>query len=87
MGYTVFWIVAGIIGGIVAKQKNRSVIGWVILGLLLPIAVLVLFFLPPLAPGGEVLATKECPYCAEIIQAKAIVCKHCGRDVAHREGA
>ncbi|MDD3107171.1 MAG: hypothetical protein PHP65_05170 [Bacilli bacterium] len=25
--------------------------------------------------------TKECPFCAEIIKAKAIVCKHCGRDL------
>lgn len=25
--------------------------------------------------------TKECPFCAEIIKARAIVCKHCGKDV------
>jgi hypothetical protein len=25
--------------------------------------------------------TKECPFCAETINAKAIVCKHCGRDL------
>jgi uncharacterized membrane protein YdbT with pleckstrin-like domain len=25
---------------------------------------------------------RECPYCAEVILAKARVCKHCGRDVA-----
>jgi hypothetical protein len=24
---------------------------------------------------------KECPFCAEVIKAKAVVCKHCGRDL------
>ena len=25
--------------------------------------------------------TRECPFCAEIIKARAIVCKHCGKDL------
>lgn len=25
--------------------------------------------------------TKECPFCAEIIKARAMVCKHCGKDL------
>jgi DNA-directed RNA polymerase subunit RPC12/RpoP len=32
---------------------------------------------PVAAPRFE----RECPYCAELILAKARVCKHCGRDV------
>ena len=26
--------------------------------------------------------TRECPFCAEIIKARAVVCKHCGKDLA-----
>jgi hypothetical protein len=29
--------------------------------------------------------TKECPFCAEIIKARAVVCKHCGKDVPEPE--
>lgn len=26
--------------------------------------------------------TRECPYCAEIVKKRAIVCKHCGKEIA-----
>ena len=26
--------------------------------------------------------TRECPFCAEIIKGRAIICKHCGKEVA-----
>ena len=35
-----------------------------------------------LAPAPQIVEQdRECPYCAEIIKARAIVCKHCGRDI------
>ncbi|MEE9566972.1 MAG: zinc ribbon domain-containing protein [Desulfobacteria bacterium] len=29
--------------------------------------------------------TKECPFCAEIVKARAIVCKHCGKDLPEKK--
>ena len=31
--------------------------------------------------------TKECPFCAEIIKARAVVCKHCGKDLPESKTA
>jgi len=34
-----------------------------------------------IGPNEHARKERECPYCAEMILAKAIVCKHCNRDV------
>lgn len=34
-----------------------------------------------LSPADAARRERECPYCAELILARAKVCKHCGRDV------
>jgi uncharacterized membrane protein YdbT with pleckstrin-like domain len=33
------------------------------------------------APAGAAAETKECPYCAETVRAKATVCRFCGRTI------
>ncbi len=87
-------VIAAICGGILASNKNRSVVGWVLLCLLLPICIVILLCLSPLParageqssaagsmPAGPMPDEKTCPYCAETVKAAAIVCKHCGKDI------
>ncbi len=33
------------------------------------------------AKKKEEKASKECPFCAELIKKEAKVCKHCGKDI------
>lgn len=43
-----------------------------------PIA-LVVFLVKQATKGAD---TVQCPYCAEVIRAEAVKCKHCGSDLA-----
>jgi len=75
--YVILLIIAGIVGGIIARRKGRSPIWWFILCALFPLLIIVIALLPPLVSKGY---TKKCPYCAEIIKEDANFCKHCGRE-------
>jgi len=45
----VIWIVAGIVAGIIASNKNRSAVGWFFLTILLtPLCVFIVMALKPL---------------------------------------
>jgi uncharacterized membrane protein YfcA len=41
-------IFGAVLGGVLASRKNRSVVGWVLLGLVIPVSALFLFALKPL---------------------------------------
>ena len=75
--YVLLVIIAGIVGGIIARRKGRSPVCWFILCAIVPLLIAVIIILPPLASKGF---TKKCPYCAEIIKEDAMFCKHCGRE-------
>lgn len=75
--YVLLVIIAGIVGGIIARKKGRNLLYWFILCAVVPLFIVVLVVLPPLVAKGY---TKKCIYCAELIKEDAIVCKHCGRE-------
>lgn len=75
--YVLLLIIAGIVGGIIARRKGRSPILWFVLCALVPLLIAVIVVLPPMVSKGY---TKKCSYCAEIIKEDANFCKHCGRE-------
>ncbi len=90
MIWGIIWIACGIFSAIVASSKGRSGFGWLVLGLIFGVfALLAVGFMPAVKTDNAMQKTgqppvvleRKCPFCAEIIKAEAIVCKHCGRDV------
>lgn len=81
------WAMCGILGGVIASQKGRSVGGWVVLCLLLgPLGVILALVVSPQGAVQEQQAlasgaSKKCPQCAEIVKADAVKCRYCGSEI------
>lgn len=75
--YFIFFIIAGVVGGIIARRNGRNPVIWFALCALFPLLIVVIALFPPLVSEGY---TKKCPYCAEIIKEDARFCKHCSKE-------
>lgn len=78
MGAGLWVLLAMAVGILAAREFGRSGVRWFVLALVLtPLVGLLLFVLPP--------RRRACPYCAELIQPSAVVCRFCGREVPPAE--
>jgi membrane protease YdiL (CAAX protease family) len=71
-------LVPCIVGGVLARNRGRSIVGWGVLCAVFPIFLLVLYFKHPLeeVPGGF----RRCGSCGEFIPWKRAACKYCGAE-------
>mgnify|MGYP000184445206 CR=1 FL=1 len=86
MDFIVIWLAFAIVTAIIASNKGRSGLGWLILGAIFGIFALIVIVVissvkpQPVVAGGEV-ATAEthvrCPECRELVRNDAKRCKHC----------
>ncbi len=76
-------MVPGVIGGWLAANRARNVIGWCVLCALFPVFLLVVYFNKPLreVPGRF----RQCPTCREFLKWRDATCKYCGSDLPSGE--
>lgn len=76
--YLIIQLVAAAAGAYVAERRGRNWIIWGIICFLVPLAFIVLLFLPRVLAEG---ATKQCPECGRVIRHDATICEYCKREL------
>lgn len=72
----VVWLICAAAVGLLAKKKDRSGPGWLLLAIVIS-PLLALVFLIVAGDGN----TRRCPHCAEKIKMAAKICPHCRSEV------
>lgn len=78
-----FWLFCAAATAIIAGARGRSVIGWLLLGLLFGIFALIVVAVIP-APPDHIVNRRDylpCPFCREPINKYSTKCKHCHSSV------
>lgn len=81
--WAVIWLLLGVGAAIIAHNKGRSFVLWLIIGTLGGfIALIVVAALPSIDQHpGRSRDYRKCPYCAELVRREAIRCRHCQADI------
>ncbi|MCC7202406.1 MAG: zinc ribbon domain-containing protein [Nitrospirae bacterium] len=78
MPFVAVWIIGAILAYLLAKQKKRSIGGWVVCSLLLtPLVVLILLVLPEIKIEDFSKDGWKCLKCNEWRRKEAIECPYC----------
>lgn len=92
MAWVLIWVALSGVAGVIAAKKGRSPGGFFLLALLLSPLVGILAAI--VASENKARTEEEqihagqarrCPFCAELVRAEAVLCKHCGRSLESRE--
>lgn len=93
VGFIVFFCLCGLITGIAGSNKGRSGFLWFLVGFVLgPLGIVLALVAKKdnqtIESKAIALGTqKKCPFCAELIKAEAIICKHCNREQPENNGS
>lgn len=82
------WIICAVITAVIASNKGRSGFAWFFVGMLLGLFGVILALV--VSKHDDVIEMnavstgefRKCPFCAEVIKAEAVRCKHCGSDIS-----